>query len=112
MLPAKSAYGQWPASGEIDIVESKGNADYKLDGQDIGKQLVIFKNFFVRKFCIISFYYTTRLVILFIMEVVTLRMVGQKLIMKNLFQKVLMLISTSFKWIGHLIILNLVWMMK
>ena len=26
MLPAQSAYGDWPASGEIDIVESRGNA--------------------------------------------------------------------------------------
>jgi beta-glucanase (GH16 family) len=25
MLPAKNDYGQWPASGEIDIVESRGN---------------------------------------------------------------------------------------
>ena len=25
MLPAHNAYGQWPASGEIDIVESRGN---------------------------------------------------------------------------------------
>ena len=40
MLPVKHAYGQWPASGEIDIMESKGNSDYKLDGQDIGRQLV------------------------------------------------------------------------
>jgi beta-glucanase (GH16 family) len=25
MLPTHNAYGQWPASGEIDIVESRGN---------------------------------------------------------------------------------------
>jgi beta-glucanase (GH16 family) len=32
MLPAQNAYGQWPASGEIDIVESRGNANYKSAG--------------------------------------------------------------------------------
>lgn len=26
MLPAQNAYGSWPVSGEIDIVESRGNA--------------------------------------------------------------------------------------
>lgn len=26
MLPTESAYGDWPASGEIDIMESRGNA--------------------------------------------------------------------------------------
>jgi hypothetical protein len=26
MMPASAAYGTWPASGEIDIVESRGNA--------------------------------------------------------------------------------------
>ncbi|XP_060073960.1 beta-1,3-glucan-binding protein-like [Ylistrum balloti] len=28
MLPLRNAYGQWPASGEIDIVESRGNRHY------------------------------------------------------------------------------------
>lgn len=28
MLPAGNAYGMWPASGEIDIMESRGNTDY------------------------------------------------------------------------------------
>lgn len=40
MLPAKHAYGQWPASGEIDIVECKGNSDLMLDGQNIGTKMV------------------------------------------------------------------------
>ena len=40
MLPAKSAYGQWPASGEIDIMESRGNNDLILDGKNIGNKLV------------------------------------------------------------------------
>ena len=25
MLPADNSYGNWPASGEIDIMESRGN---------------------------------------------------------------------------------------
>lgn len=25
LLPEKNAYGQWPASGEIDLMESRGN---------------------------------------------------------------------------------------
>lgn len=29
MLPAEEHYGIWPASGEIDIVESRGNLNYK-----------------------------------------------------------------------------------
>ncbi|KAI9312954.1 concanavalin A-like lectin/glucanase domain-containing protein [Dichotomocladium elegans] len=28
MMPKHSAYGVWPASGEIDIMESRGNRDY------------------------------------------------------------------------------------
>jgi len=28
MMPADAEYGGWPASGEIDIVESRGNANY------------------------------------------------------------------------------------
>ncbi|XP_072050510.1 beta-1,3-glucan-binding protein-like [Amphiura filiformis] len=29
LLPVNNVYGDWPASGEIDIVESRGNLDYK-----------------------------------------------------------------------------------
>jgi len=32
MLPAYGEYGDWPASGEIDIVESRGNADLRDEG--------------------------------------------------------------------------------
>ncbi|KAI8675194.1 GH16 domain-containing protein [Fusarium keratoplasticum] len=36
MLPAKSAYGPWPRSGEIDIIESRGNNwTYAQGGNDI-----------------------------------------------------------------------------
>lgn len=30
MLPVWNSYGQWPASGEIDIVESRGNYCVKI----------------------------------------------------------------------------------
>lgn len=40
MLPAQNAYGNWPASGEIDIVESRGNVGYPAGGpESIGSTL-------------------------------------------------------------------------
>jgi len=36
MLPKHNGYGQWPASGEIDIVESRGNDKLMFDGKEIG----------------------------------------------------------------------------
>jgi hypothetical protein len=38
MLPAGVEYGQWPTSGEIDIMESRGNLQYTLDGENIGAE--------------------------------------------------------------------------
>jgi hypothetical protein len=39
LLPRYQAYGQWPASGEIDLVESRGNLNLKdVDGKDVGVQ--------------------------------------------------------------------------
>ena len=36
MMPEKDTYGAWPLSGEIDIMESRGNNySYKLGGNDI-----------------------------------------------------------------------------
>ena len=36
MLPVDDHYGPWPASGEIDIMESRGNnAKYKAQGRDV-----------------------------------------------------------------------------
>jgi len=32
MLPTYNSYGDWPVSGEIDIVESRGNVDYPPGG--------------------------------------------------------------------------------
>jgi len=34
MLPKDNQYGDWPASGEIDIVESRGNTNYQAGGVD------------------------------------------------------------------------------
>lgn len=39
MLPTDSSYGQWPRSGEIDIVEVRGNQDFKCGGTQFGRQL-------------------------------------------------------------------------
>ena len=40
MMPVREAYGKWPTSGEIDIVEARGNKDFKCgDGPQIGKDI-------------------------------------------------------------------------
>lgn len=37
LLPTNSTYGGWPRSGEIDLVESRGNRDYvNHEGKQIG----------------------------------------------------------------------------
>lgn len=38
LLPKHDVYGKWPASGEIDILEVRGNRDLKLNGVNIGVQ--------------------------------------------------------------------------
>nr|ACI32832.1 beta-1,3-glucanase [Anthocharis cardamines] len=38
MMPAFNSYGTWPASGEIDIVESRGNRNMLSNGVNIGTQ--------------------------------------------------------------------------
>lgn len=36
MMPEREIYGEWPASGEIDIMEGRGNdVDYPMGGRDI-----------------------------------------------------------------------------
>lgn len=35
-MPASNAYGNWPFSGEIDLAESRGNADLQHNGVNIG----------------------------------------------------------------------------
>lgn len=40
MMPEDSVYGPWPASGEIDIMESRGNdVSYNVGGQDRGRDI-------------------------------------------------------------------------
>lgn len=40
LLPKHGAYGGWPSSGEIDILESRGNIDYKCEGHPIDSNCV------------------------------------------------------------------------
>lgn len=40
MLPKNNDYGPWPYSGEIDVMESRGNRNYSMDGVQIGNQQV------------------------------------------------------------------------
>ncbi|XP_060532734.1 beta-1,3-glucan-binding protein-like [Cylas formicarius] len=40
MLPRYNQYGSWPASGEIDILESRGNKNLVLNGVNIGTEQV------------------------------------------------------------------------
>lgn len=39
LMPAYNTYGTWPASGEIDLVESRGNRDMTFNGVNIGAQV-------------------------------------------------------------------------
>ncbi|PSN52726.1 hypothetical protein C0J52_06148 [Blattella germanica] len=39
LLPRDNEYGTWPASGEIDLVESKGNRNLVQNGRNIGTEL-------------------------------------------------------------------------
>ena len=54
LLPRHQAYGLWPASGEIDIMESRGNANYpKENGGGVGSMGSTFHwgpDFFQNKF--------------------------------------------------------------
>ena len=39
LLPKINAYGDWPRSGSIDLMESRGNENlYETDGQNIGTE--------------------------------------------------------------------------
>ncbi|XP_037087444.1 beta-1,3-glucan-binding protein-like [Pollicipes pollicipes] len=40
MKPKMKPYGNWPTSGEIDILESRGNGDLSVGGTQIGNQQV------------------------------------------------------------------------
>jgi len=40
MYPTEEFYGPWPNSGEIDIMESRGNKNLKLpSGQSVGNDM-------------------------------------------------------------------------
>lgn len=39
LLPRTNSYGEWVASGEIDLMESRGNKELVLDGLNIGNKL-------------------------------------------------------------------------
>lgn len=38
--PKDNAYGAWPSSGEIDLIESKGNKDLVQNGVNIGSEQI------------------------------------------------------------------------
>lgn len=40
LLPRYNSYGTWPASGEIDLVEARGNSRLMLNGVNIGAEQV------------------------------------------------------------------------
>lgn len=40
LLPTKNKFGNWPMSGEIDLLESRGNLNYKPSNIEIGVQQV------------------------------------------------------------------------
>jgi beta-glucanase (GH16 family) len=40
MMPASNVYGQWPVSGEIDIMETRGNLNLTLNDVNIGVEQV------------------------------------------------------------------------
>lgn len=40
MMPRYNAYGTWPASGEIDIMESRGNRGLFHNGVNIGSEQI------------------------------------------------------------------------
>jgi len=40
MMPRFNAYGMWPASGEIDIMESRGNRQLMQNGVNIGSEQI------------------------------------------------------------------------
>ncbi|KAK9891858.1 hypothetical protein WA026_017346 [Henosepilachna vigintioctopunctata] len=39
LMPQDSKYGNWPRSGEIDVLESRGNKNLVVSGKNIGTQL-------------------------------------------------------------------------
>ncbi|XP_052867859.1 beta-1,3-glucan-binding protein-like [Anopheles cruzii] len=40
LMPKLNQYGTWPSSGEIDLMESRGNLDYSINGDQLGVEHV------------------------------------------------------------------------
>ena len=40
LMPKINQYGTWPSSGEIDLMESRGNLDYSVNGNQLGVEHV------------------------------------------------------------------------
>lgn len=40
LMPKDEVYGDWPSSGEIDLMESRGNDDLNINGRHIGNKVV------------------------------------------------------------------------
>lgn len=40
LMPKYSVYGEWPASGEIDLIESRGNGNLQFQDNKVGNQMV------------------------------------------------------------------------
>lgn len=40
LLPRSEVYGTWPASGEIDLLESRGNLNYRQNGVHVGVEQI------------------------------------------------------------------------
>jgi beta-glucanase (GH16 family) len=38
LLPRFNYYGSWPSSGEIDLIESRGNRDLTINGKNVGSE--------------------------------------------------------------------------
>lgn len=45
LMPAYNTYGTWPASGEIDLVESRGNRAMTQHGVHIGTQVILLTDY-------------------------------------------------------------------
>jgi beta-glucanase (GH16 family) len=41
LIPKTNVYGPWPASGQVTVAESRGNANLKQNGQSIGNDLLV-----------------------------------------------------------------------
>lgn len=61
MMPQESAYGDWPMSGEIDIMESRGNRNMRIGGNHIGVEQVRNWSFILEFHILLTFKVSPRL---------------------------------------------------